>query len=375
MNLMMKHFLALFVAITVSAITPLASLKRNDFASIKSIPSQVSTGNIVANFVSSQFGFDGPQLSAVNSTSFDWWYFDAVSPDLKTSIVVVFFTSLSSGFPFITPSPDVTSVAIFYSFTNGTVGAIGVPASGAVVSTVADGSQGYFKGVEATWVGAPDMSYYQVDVNAPALGVVGRLKLQTKAPAHYPCDPAQAGKAMEISPYMGWANAMPDATADADFKILGSRLNFDGIGYHDKNWSDQPFQNNVASWYWGHGRLGPYSIVWFDAIATDGTEYVSGYAAKNGNIISTTCAPAALKVRPINSPYPPFIHTPAPDAFSIVLDMGAEGVLSVNLTMEMTIVDVPGMYNRWTGSMVGSVNGGTLMTAGVAMLEQFKMLP
>lgn len=102
---------------------------------------------------------------------------------------------------------------------------------------------------------------------------------------------------------------------------------------------------------------------------------MSGYAAKNGNIISTSCTLASLKVRPIDSPYPPFIHTPLPEALSIVLDMGAEGVLNITLTMEATVVDVPGMYNRWTGGMVGCVNGGTPMTAGVAMLEQFKMLP
>jgi len=43
-----------------------------------------------------------------------------------------------------------------------------------------------------------------------------------------------AGVNLEVSPEIGWANAMPDADAIADFTILGEKLQFTGAGYHDK---------------------------------------------------------------------------------------------------------------------------------------------
>lgn len=33
---------------------------------------------------------------------------------------------------------------------------------------------------------------------------------------------------------LGWANAVPDAQANININILGSSLNFQGSGYHDK---------------------------------------------------------------------------------------------------------------------------------------------
>jgi hypothetical protein len=37
-----------------------------------------------------------------------------------------------------------------------------------------------------------------------------------------------------VSPNIGWANAIPDANAVANFAIGGASLEFTGVGYHDK---------------------------------------------------------------------------------------------------------------------------------------------
>lgn len=39
---------------------------------------------------------------------------------------------------------------------------------------------------------------------------------------------------MELAKNIGWANAVPDSTAYAEFVILGENFNVDGYGYHDK---------------------------------------------------------------------------------------------------------------------------------------------
>lgn len=54
------------------------------------------------------------------------------------------------------------------------------------------------------------------------------------APPHYPCGPNEPGQNLEVSPEIGWANAMPDANATVNMVIQGRTLNFTGVGYHDK---------------------------------------------------------------------------------------------------------------------------------------------
>lgn len=141
-----------------------------------------------------------------------------------------------------------------------------------------------------------------------------------------------------------------------------------------QNWSGQFFPSNVASWYWGHGRLGPYQIVWFSTLTpssnVEGSEYVSAYVSKNGKLITASCAPNSAKVRP-DTAYPPTQSTPQPTAFSLELDLGHEGILSVNVTTHLVLLNGPPSYIRWSGSMEGKVRGEELKS-GYALYEQFR---
>jgi hypothetical protein len=135
----------------------------------------------------------------------------------------------------------------------------------------------------------------------------------------------------------------------------------------------QPFAANVASWYWGHGRLGPYSIVWFDVVGADGNEYLSSYAALNGVIVASACS--GIKVRPTgnNSQYPPVTSTGNPDGFHIDLNLFDEQVLSVDITTKLVVADVK-LYARYTGTLKGGVKGSSTIYTGVALYEEFKLI-
>lgn len=163
---------------------------------IKVIPSTPAAAAIDAYFTSTYFGLDGPKLSAINDTSFDWWYFDAVSTDLTSSLVVVFYAALPDSFPFLPPSTDVTTVGVYAQFPNGTVTSTYLAASEAIVTTLGQGSSGYFAGTGASWLGALDDSWYNVQIVSPSTGVYGNFNLLSTAPAHYPCGPVGAGKNM-----------------------------------------------------------------------------------------------------------------------------------------------------------------------------------
>jgi hypothetical protein len=64
-----------------------------------------------------------------------------------------------------------------------------------------------------------------------------------------------AGANLEVSPHIGWANAMPDANAIADFTILGEKLQFNGVGYHDKV-TPSTIYDHLKIWNWPFDRTG-----------------------------------------------------------------------------------------------------------------------
>ncbi len=130
-----------------------------------------------ANTISTHGYLDGPQLSAVNSSFYEWWYFDAVSSDDLPSITIVLYTALASGFGFI------TSTGLDFPFPNGTTNFITLSDSEAVITTEGQGSSAVFKKSGAKWEGSPDLSWYTVKINAPGSSVAGTFRLNALAPA------------------------------------------------------------------------------------------------------------------------------------------------------------------------------------------------
>ncbi|KAJ7930558.1 hypothetical protein B0H13DRAFT_1702697 [Mycena leptocephala] len=297
-------------------------------ALLYNIPSVVQNGTSEAQFVSSATGLDAPKIQPINGSAFDWWYFDVVSadPTVLSSVVVTFFTSSQHAFPLLDPSESIVVARIWVSFPNGTLWSAASNGDGATVEADGDGSRGTWHGTGFSWTVTP-ASGYLIVVDAPDVGVTGTISFQPVAPAHYPCGPVVEGASLEVGPHIGWANAVPDAASSVNLSIGGTRLAFKGTGYHDKNWGDEVFTTHVASWYWGHGRIGDYSIVWFDFLDRTGTEFVSAYASKDNGIVAASCSLGSITVRPTgqNSTYPPVISTGNPSGYHISLDIGADG--------------------------------------------------
>jgi hypothetical protein len=130
----------------------------------------------------------------------------------------------------------------------------------------------------------------------------------------------------------------------------------------------------VDSWFWGHGHFGPYSIVWFDLISTDGTEYVSRYASRGGEILAAACS--GLVVRPTgdNSNYPPGPDTGRPGGFHITLELEGGGTLQADVIPEQIIFANAKQYTRWIGKIRGSLVGSNETFEGVALFEESNFL-
>ncbi|KAK6069258.1 hydroxyneuurosporene synthase domain-containing protein [Seiridium cupressi] len=366
----------LSVATLLAAVQPI-------LANTVIVPPETVVGESIGQWTAGAQGFDAPKVQPINSTAYDWWYFDIVSSSQNNdtaglpSFVVVFYTATAGGFtPLISLAQNgynsMDLVQITAGYGNGTTFEASLNGTQATLTTCGDFTRGAFVGDAgaANFSGSSDLSFYIVTIHAPEMGIVGSLELKSIAPPHYAGGVAFEGQDMQIAPHIGWANAVPDSAGNANFVIEGQDFNITGYGYHDKNWGVASFAAAVDSWYWGHGRLGEYSVVWFDYLGPAEEKSVSAYVAQDKNVL--IAEPSGIQVRPIgeNSTYPPLSTTGAPGGFHVDVDV-AEGTLSFDVIgKEIIQGSSSGAYTRWVGWMTGGLNNATDLQ-GAALYEQF----
>ncbi|KAJ6457619.1 hypothetical protein C8R45DRAFT_844101 [Mycena sanguinolenta] len=371
--------LAWVLIVSASALTTHSKPQPHDTTSSYFIPFVVQNVSAQAQFTSGVL--DGPKVHPINSSVWDWWYFDAVTLDAtsRASVVVTFFTTPQTAFPLLPPSDYVTVAYIWVSWPNGTLWSWVMDADGAtvIVNEGGGGASGTWHGTGFSFTSTPELEY-KIEIDSPGAGVVGSISFQPTSPPHYPCGPVAPGQTVLLSTHLGWENAIPDAVTVVDLRVRGERLAFTGSGYHDKNWSDQPFGTHVYSWYWGRGRLGPYSLVWWDIFTVAGTESLSAYIARDGNILTASCAPGSVLARPTgNTTYPPVLSGPNPTGYHVEFDLGEEGKLVLDVDVWANLVEENPEYGRFVGGMEGlvvdakGVKGEKL--TGTALFEQFKL--
>jgi hypothetical protein len=357
---------ALFLAILASQVLgSLVCRARGD-----SIPSTTTTGPVPV-VTTSQAAFDGPKIGAVNSTAFDWWYFDGVSNAStagQSTIEVIFYRTTQS---MTLPVSSVDYVQVTITFANGTVFDNNFPANSSSVTTAGFGASGVWGNV-GSFHGTPDLSTYTVTLTTGP--VQGSLLLRSTAPAHYPDgNPPGSHASTFVGPLLGWVNPIPAAIATCKMVVQGQPFSFTGIGYHDHNWGGLLLSQTIVSWYWGHATVGDFSIVWFDLIsAVTSTRYSSVYLVKDSNIVMANNNTAFASdsnfalVLPFggNTDFPP-PTTNLPTGFLITY-VGDDGELwTFAAEGKVAFDNNPGGtsgYTRWMGTVTGGQVGGSTAT-------------
>lgn len=59
--------------------------------------------------------------------------------------------------------------------------------------------------------------------------------------------------------------------------------------------------------------------------------------------------------------------------YELQVDLDDENSLDIQVTVEHVAFDGAPVYTRWIGSMSGRLNGGELISNGVALFEQFDL--
>ncbi|KZO94779.1 hypothetical protein CALVIDRAFT_517254 [Calocera viscosa TUFC12733] len=335
---------------------------------ITDYPGYVENGTSTVQYTVQSSGFDGPKIDFYNATSSQWWYFDVVSNDLTESIVLTFMGNS----PAATGSPagllPFNFIEVNIQLANGALVALAAGAESITITTTGDGSAGVMNGAGYGWSETSDLSTLLIEIDDVVNDFSGTIQFNSDAPYHASCGPAVSGASLLVSPHLGWANSIPDATATVNFVLNNQQISYTGRGYHDSNWGDRPFTEDLGSWYWGHARFGSYSLVWFDMMDFTGVEHQLGYLAEDGAVVANSCGSMPVRPTGLNSAYPP-IPGLLPTGFQIVYDMGSSGILEVNVTNSQAVVDYPGLYTRWVGSVVGGIRGQTSYT-GIGIYEE-----
>ena len=118
------------------------------------------------SFTSTTNSLDSPHVNGISPNVFEWWWFDAESPDLDTSVVVVFFTANVLAFPLVVGLPD-TSIIVNAKLPNGSTVISEAGASSAVIKSggkYGNGAQGVWGDI-GNFTVAPDLSSAEVNID------------------------------------------------------------------------------------------------------------------------------------------------------------------------------------------------------------------
>ncbi|KAL3494977.1 hypothetical protein BJX62DRAFT_233947 [Aspergillus germanicus] len=343
-------------------------------SSVEDVPSTVQ-------WVSKKNTFDAPKVVPMNSTTYQNWWFDAVTPDGTSTFTVNFLTTPANAAGLV---PDghagAPILAILARLPNGTMVSQYLSASAAAIASGA--AAGTWLDTGAKFRGTPSLRDYYVDIDTTklkvpsVLKVKGSLHYRSLTPAHYPCGTTlDAGQDLQVFPHLGWTNTMAGASVSGSMTIEDQKLTFrhgeHNIGYHDMNWGDGDFTAVAKSWFWGHFTLGPYTVALWDGVGTgdDAQEFTTAYVANDGNVVASGCGPDKIRVRPVDGTWPEDLQKATAYEITVPLPGEADEIKAVSTLSG--VQDVSPFSTRGAAKLAGTV--GAKSYTGIGMFEAFSL--
>lgn len=163
---------------TIPTVATLGVLLQFAVGSILEISPAYLNGSVHVETLSVPGNLDGPKIqSSANRSSFDFWYFGAVSSSNNAGVIITFFNSAELG------NESPLSVQVSGSFPNGTLfSGEALATSNAVISNCSGGISGVWGGTGASFRGAdlhkPNVEY-DILLDMPSIGIKGTVALKS----------------------------------------------------------------------------------------------------------------------------------------------------------------------------------------------------
>jgi len=241
--------------------------------------------------------FEWPTVSALNSTAWEYWYFDGVSSDGSAGVTIVFFRDPS----LVAAGLGILRVSVDAVWSNGTKFTTMMFANNSIVEECGDETTG-------TWTG-PGMAcsfrflqYAAAEIALSGVGITGETvtgtySLTSFSKARYPDGTTYPSKkeTVELAPLIYWNEAIPGGSVKTDTVLAGTPLTFSGIGGTDRNWGPFIWDYVADHWWWLRTVAGPYTLVfWKYASPLDGKTYTYSYLEEHGVPVFTSTIEGAV---------------------------------------------------------------------------------
>jgi len=337
--------------------------------------------------------FDGQYIHPNSSNgAVEWWWGQAIANPQGDNPPAAFQFLFYQGYPFGPRDPSLPEfyISINGFFPNGTTFATTLPATAGDVIATGQEVMGTWSGA-GSFKGSADLSTFTVTINAPSAGFEGTVKFKSNAAHHFGCNSTTDPYFSSVIPsgtklsdaesllytQLGWATTIPGGGSDVDMLIKGTRLQFHGLGYHDANWSPQPLNAAVSTWYFGQAQVGEYDLSYISVTPTNSTKILNtGYLSRGGIVLQNQCSLDGTKQndRSIITPYGLQNDTVAgglnvPTGFLIdyVLANGAKFTFNLSSVSGAQNPD-QNVYHRWVGTATGG-KVGEKPSSGLTVFE------
>jgi hypothetical protein len=234
--------------------------------------------------------FENVKLSAVNSTAWESYSFEAVSANGTSGSSVIFYRNPSIG----APGSGVVWIEISAVWPNGTQWKVTWSQNESAVLACDISTYGYWTNILKTtrfsFSLPSSLKSAYLDLVDPGV-VEGSWNMASITPAISAngMPELNSNGSVELAPLTYWNEAIPMATVDAKVTLSGTDFLIQGFGGHWRNWAPYNWNSLAKDWHRVRAVAGPYSIIfWSFTSATDGLIYTTGFLSQNGTKIFAT---------------------------------------------------------------------------------------
>lgn len=230
------------------------------------------------------------------SSSYEWWYFDAVSDDGQIAVVIIFY----EGIPFSPVYNDAIR-------NTGSQKANPENHPAVSISVYQHGKPVYYSLVEyrrndfkiTNNPFSISIGGHRFDQHIEKDDVVYQLKLKEQLPNGDALDTDLkfTGRAADknlLNEEEGdrhvWNLIQPMARVNGNIRITGYReynFEFEGPGYHDHNYGAEPMKNSFKEWYWGRVHFSEAVLVYYVMNKKDNPQHRAWLIDRNNQTVIT----------------------------------------------------------------------------------------
>ncbi|KAF2689650.1 hypothetical protein K458DRAFT_413912 [Lentithecium fluviatile CBS 122367] len=230
--------------------------------------------------------FQSPALTTINSTAWEYWYFDGVSASTRAGITIVFFRD-----PSLAPlGLGPLRIAVDAVWENGTRFTSMIFHDESVVQTCGDVTKGRWTGPQSnsSFEFRGGNSYAKIDLSGTSItgdAVSGTFILRSFSKPRYPGGESypNAKASVQLAPLIYWNEGVPAGDVTTNVVLKGTPLKFSGIGGTDRNFAPYIWDYLAKEWWWIRTVTGPYAwVYWKFVSAIDGKAYSYAYLEQSG---------------------------------------------------------------------------------------------